>query len=84
LAANSLGINLKRGHHSSFKHTLDVETCEERVCENFVDVSVAAKSAGLFFVQKFEDKVDKLIGVLDLVLALVREDNLGLSNLQKQ
>ena len=52
--------------------------------DDFLEVILRAKSLVLVLVQQLEYDVHKLITVLDLVLALVGEDHLGLADLKQQ
>ena len=61
LTANSLWINFERWIHCTVEHVLYVQTCEEWVCKDFINISITTESARLFLVEKFKHKINKLI-----------------------
>ena len=51
LTANGLWINLQRWNHCAVEQVLYVQTCEEWMCKDFINISIASKSACLFLVE---------------------------------
>ena len=51
LPANDLWVNLQRWNHCAVEHVLYIQTCEEWMCKDFINISIASKSTCLFLVE---------------------------------
>lgn len=77
-------VLLQGDFHGLVHELVDVNGGEERMGHDLIEVSIGTKSGLLVLVQKSHNYVNKLFGVVDLVLVLVGENNLRLLNFQEQ